>query len=141
MSDDAPTRQIAGLTPRTSGPDLSRLQARNRPSPTLSASTPPSAADEAAAPVQSSTLERPAAPASAAAVGESKRMTTYVTTSTRERAKSAFLATRHLEGDDTWSGFVERAILTEVERRETKHNEGHPYEVDHHPLPVGRPLR
>lgn len=137
MSDDAPTRQIAGLTPRASGPDLSRLQARNRPA--TAEQTPPvlpvtpAAADPAPA--------RRTAPLSATAIGESKRMTTYVTTSTRERAKTAFLATKHLEGDETWSGFVERAILAEVERREITHNGGHPYEPDTHPLPVGRPLR
>ncbi|WP_369124741.1 hypothetical protein [Glaciimonas sp. Cout2] len=68
------------------------------------------------------------------------RMTTYLSAQTRDRARATYRATSHLEGDKSWSDFVERAIQAEVERRELLHNAGEPYEGDSSPLPVGRPL-
>ncbi|WP_369828612.1 hypothetical protein [Cryobacterium sp. M91] len=67
-------------------------------------------------------------------------MTTYLSAQTRYRARATYRATSHLEGDKSWSDFVERAIKAEVERRELLHNAGEPYEGDSSPLPVGRPL-
>ncbi|MBF4577874.1 hypothetical protein [Frondihabitans sp. VKM Ac-2883] len=37
------------------------------------------------------------------------------------RAREAYRATSHLEGDGNWSDFVERAFLAEIPRRETTH--------------------
>ncbi|WP_425266425.1 ParB family protein [Cryobacterium zongtaii] len=67
-------------------------------------------------------------------------MTTYLSANTRDRARATYRATSHLEGDKSWSDFVERAILAEVERRELAHHAGERYEGDSSPLPVGRPL-
>ncbi|WP_442855792.1 ParB family protein [Frondihabitans sp. Leaf304] len=58
----------------------------------------------------------------------------------RARAREAYRATSHLEGDKNWSDFVERAILAEVLRRETVHNDGQTYAGDTTPLSPGRPL-
>ncbi|ANP74904.1 ParB family protein [Cryobacterium arcticum] len=134
MSDDStPSRQIDGLSHRAGTPDLSRLQARNRPDP-----------------APQPTAERPKAVRSAPARASQKvaaresepttRMTTYLSAETRDRARATYRATSHLEGDKSWSEFVERAIQAEVERRERLHNAGEPYEGDSTPLPVGRPL-
>ncbi|WP_416172986.1 ParB family protein [Cryobacterium sp. 10C2] len=130
MSDDTPSRQIGGLAHRAGTPDLSRLQARNRTEPTVQ-------------PVQQPKLSKPAAaPARKAALmaEPTARMTTYLSAQTRDRARATYRATSHLEGDKSWSDFVERAIQAEVERRELLHNAGEPYEGDSSPLPVGRPL-
>lgn len=66
-------------------------------------------------------------------------MTTYLSVATRDRARSTYRAPRHLEGDKSWSDFVESAILAEVARRETAHNAGERYEGDRSPLPAWRP--
>ena len=69
-----------------------------------------------------------------------RRMATYLSHRTRDRARATYRATSHLEGDKSWSEFVERAILAEVERREITHNAGERYQADSSPLPAGRPL-
>lgn len=130
MSDDTPTRQIAGLAHRAGIPDLSRLQARNRPEPTLQPVQQPKVVKSTVTPARKS----------ASAVEPTARMTTYLSAQTRDRARATYRATSHLEGDKSWSDFVERAIQAEVERREVLHNAGEPYESDNSPLPVGRPL-
>ncbi len=73
-------------------------------------------------------------------VDSTARMTTYLSAATRDRARATYRATSHLEGDESWSDFVERAVLAEVERRELTHNAGEKYKGDSSPLPVGRPL-
>ncbi|WP_369125300.1 hypothetical protein [Cryobacterium sp. GrIS_2_6] len=67
-------------------------------------------------------------------------MTTYMSNTTRDRARATYRATSHLEGDKSWSDFVERAVLAEVERRERSYNSGERYEGDSSPLSAGRPL-
>lgn len=57
------------------------------------------------------------------------------------RVREAYRTTSHLEGDKSWSDFVERAILTEVLRREAAHNSGQVYVGDQTPLSPGRPLK
>ena len=42
----------------------------------------------------------------------------YIRESTQNRARAAFRATAHLEDDETYSDFAEKAILAEVQRRE-----------------------
>ena len=136
MSDDTPNRQIGGLTPRAGTQDLSRLQARNRPGP-----KPETAQQAEPAPAKVVKPSRAAAKKSTSVVVDSTaRMTTYLSAATRDRARATYRATSHLEGDKSWSDFVERAILAEVERRELSHNAGERYEGDSSPLPVGRPL-
>jgi hypothetical protein len=136
MSDDTPNRQIGGLTPRAKTQDLSRLQARNRSELKPEAAQP-------AEPVSVAAVKRPRKPSRKSAtvvVDTTARMTTYLSATTRDRARATYRATSHIEGDKSWSDFVERAILAEVERRELTHNAGERYEGDSSPLPVGRPL-
>jgi len=136
MSDETPNRQIGGLTPRAGTHDLSRLQARNRPEPQPETVQQPK--------ITSSKAVKPSrAPAKKSAtvvVDSTARMTTYLSAAMRDRARATYRATSHLEGDKSWSDFVERAILAEVERRELSHNAGERYEGDSSPFPVGRPL-
>jgi hypothetical protein len=140
---DTPDRAITGLSPRGATPDFSRLQRRNRvvvPEPAVpevepveQPSLPPAVAPDlpAAAPSVVSKL----------AVAERERVTTYLDGRLRARAREAYRATSHLEGDKSWSDFVERAILAEVTRREAAHNGGRQYAGDETPLSPGRPLK
>jgi hypothetical protein len=155
MSDVAPSRTVAGLTPRaTNTPDLSRLVRANRTAEpqieVIPRSEEPAAARQAEETAQPKAISRPARtprkrnaarpPEIAAADEESYRMTTYLHSSNRDRARAAYRATSHLEGDKSWSDFVERAILAETVRREAAHNAGERYQGDSSPLPAGRPL-
>ena len=139
---DAPNRTIAGLAPRAT-PDLSRMQARNRPS--QPAEAPEQAKPSAKAPTpqkQGAARQRRSTPKQAPAPAvPSDRVNAYVSPSVHERAKATFKATRHLEGDTSWSEFVERAILAETQRREAQHNAGESYPSDGTRLPAGRPLK
>jgi hypothetical protein len=96
------------------------------------ASTRPRSRTAAPAP-----LQRRAAPAEDA---PKEQMTTYIARPTRERAKAAFKATQHLEGDESFSSFVQTAVERELERREKAHNGGKPYAGDGGRLTAGRPL-
>jgi len=154
MSDTAPTRTIAGLKPRATGaPDLSRLVRANRaiePEPETEPESVPVAADTQKAetsPRKASETNRTPRKRTVsrvqelpAAGEETYRMTTYLRSSNRDRARAAYRATSHLEGDKSWSDFVERAIVAETERREAAHNSGRRYQGDSTPLPAGRPL-
>jgi hypothetical protein len=139
---DTPDRAITGLSPRGATPDFSRLQRRNR----VVVSESPIAEVE---PVEQSSLPPTVAPdlpaaappvVSKLAVTERERVTTYQDGRLRARAREAYRATSHLEGDKSWSDFVERAILAEVTRRQAVHNDGRPYAGDETPLSLGRPL-
>ncbi|MEO5536042.1 MAG: hypothetical protein ABIR17_13035 [Pseudolysinimonas sp.] len=68
-------------------------------------------------------------------------MTTYIERPTRARAKAAFKATQHLEGDESFSAFVQLALERELVRREKAHNGGKPYAGDGGRLTAGRPLQ
>jgi hypothetical protein len=68
------------------------------------------------------------------------KMTTYIARPTRERAKAAFRATGHLEGDGSFSEFIADAIVRELERREKLYNDGQPYAGGGGRLTAGRPL-
>lgn len=134
------TRTIAGLAPRTSSnPDLSRLQRRNRPEALQPVIEPPGelSSDSAqVAPPSTSTAVSSVPEAGAA----TDRITVYLDHALRLRARTAYRVTSHLEGDRTWSDFVERAILREVERREHAHNAGDTYPGSEGPLAPGRPI-
>ncbi len=74
------------------------------------------------------------APAGSAGVDDAKRtMTTYISRGDRVRANAAFRATAHLEGDESWSDFVAKAIRAETERRERAY--GGPFTGGEAPLP------
>lgn len=141
MSDTTPDRTIAGLTPRTV--DLTRMQARNRPQP---AEEPPALASLAEQPkptapkTQKRDTPKKRTALTTAVEEKGARITTYLAASLRNRAQAAYRATSHLEGDTSWSDYVERAILTETQRREAEHNAGEPYKGDGSRLSAGRPL-
>jgi hypothetical protein len=139
---DTPDRSIKGLAPRAGAPDFSRLQRRNRittdapaPAPVVAVPVTEASAPPAPAPA----IPEPGPPATASA--ERERVTTYLDGQLRARAREAYRATSHLEGDKSWSDFVERAILAEVERREVAHNNGDVYAGDTTRLSPGRPLK
>jgi hypothetical protein len=130
MSESTP-RTIGGLTPRSaSKPDLSRLQRRNRPE-VIPAPEP--------VPERPSELPKSSAPTRVSDTATSTdRITVYIDHALRLRARTAYRATAHLEGDRTWSDFIEGAILREVERREQTHNAGESYPGTDGPLAPGR---
>ncbi|MBT1620598.1 hypothetical protein KK090_15155 [Curtobacterium flaccumfaciens pv. poinsettiae] len=129
---ETPERKVTGLAPRgTSTPDLSRLRKRNReadPVPTIAAESAPT--------------KQLAAPAAEGEETDDKTVsvTFYMRRTIRARAKAVFRATRHLEQDDSWSAFLEGAILAEVRRREEAYNEGRPYPGDDRRLSPGRSI-
>lgn len=132
MSESIP-RTIGGLAPRSaSKTDLSRLQRRNRPE---------------IVPASEPLPERPSEhPTSTDATRASDmatstdRITVYINHALRLRARTAYRVTSHLEGDRTWSDFIEGAILREVERREQAHNAGESYPGTDGPLAPGRSI-
>jgi hypothetical protein len=161
MSDDAPRRAIGGLS------SLARMRGDGQTAtatPVAAPERPPVTADPASAP---QAAERPVEPVSApqptqkpstrpksrtqaprvvqrpiplAEGSPTEKMTTYVPRAVRERAKAAFRATSHLEGDGSFSDFITAAITREVERREKLHNDGQQYAGDGGRLTAGRPL-
>ena len=159
MSDDAPHRTIGGLS------SLARMRGTGQA--TASAATTATEGTQQAAAPAAKAAERPVEPVSApqapqkpstrlksrteapkavqrpiplAEGSPTEKMTTYIPRAIRERAKAAFRATGHLEGDGSFSEFIAAAIEREVERREQLHNDGQPYAGDGGRLTAGRPL-
>lgn len=143
MSDDAP-RGITGLAPRKVDPKS--MLARNRPAPTLDPElSPPADAAPAAperptaapeAPRRTKAARQPAA----AFKSDQGRVNTYIDPEVRSRVVATYKATAHLEGDESFSAFVETALLNEAIRREQLHNDGEPYAASGK-LQRGRPMR
>ena len=158
MIDDDKSRRIGGLEPRAGSPDLSRLIRRNRPEASGSQTqSPPAIVDNSddvtAVPVSSTALrakepaqEKAPQPSSVSADkempvdSETKRMTVYIASRHYARARAAYRATSYAARDRSWSDFVEKAIVAELERREVEHNAGEAYAPDASPLSPGRPL-
>jgi hypothetical protein len=145
---DTPDRAITGLSPRGAAPAFSRLQRRNRvvvPEPAVvEVQLVEESSRPSAVPPESPASELPAvvpSVVSKSAVTERERVTTYLDERLRARAREAYRATSQLEGDKSWSDFVERAILAEVARRGAAHNDGREYVGDETPLSPGRPLK
>ncbi|WP_374197735.1 hypothetical protein [Rhodococcus sp. BP-110] len=55
-------------------------------------------------------------------------------------ARGVYRATSHLDGDKSWSQFVEKALMHEAEAREHSHNGGQRYDDSDAQLSAGRPL-
>lgn len=68
------------------------------------------------------------------------QVTFYMDTDFRDRARAAYRATAGIEGDESWSDFIELAVLNEVARRERLHNEGEKYEGSSRRLKPGRKI-
>ena len=63
----------------------------------------------------------------------------YICGSDLLRTRAAYEATNWLEGDQSWSHFVRRALLAEAARREAKFNASQPFDGGDGPLKPGRP--
>src|SRR6478752_3226781 len=140
-AESTPDRTIGGLAPRRSNFDASRLIAANRPA-TPAAPTAPhaKAVSSIASPHPPSARIEPERtehrdPRNAELKVKSSF---YLHESTQNRARAAFRATAHLEDDETYSDFAEKAILAEVERRETLYNKGKQYSGGAKRLAPGR---
>lgn len=146
--EPTPDRKIGGLSARKSEPDLSGMLAKNRPTPPPPApedpadapTVPETPAKEASKPTAPKELRKPVSRASATADSPKEQISAYVNADLRNRARAAYKATGHLEGDSSWSAFVETAILAETTRRENAHNGGNAYSGDSTKLTPGRPL-
>ena len=152
MSDvsETPRRQIGGLSslarmhgdtttdPRPA-PEQGASPAPERPTTAVSAS--PTAQKASTGPRSRTQAPKPVPrPIPAADGSPTEKMTTYIDQETRARAKAAFKATAHLEGDVSFSEFIESAIARELQRREKLYNDGQPYAGDGGRLSAGRPL-
>lgn len=136
MTDQAPDRRIAGLTPRpAANNDLSRLRSKNRRPAEVAVSAQPDAS--AATPTDAAV---PAATSNGGEDGKA-RVSIYLDPIVRDHARAAYKATAHLAGDRSWSEFVERAIAAETARREEQYNEGQEYRITGDTrLSPGRPI-
>ncbi|WP_348789645.1 hypothetical protein [Leifsonia sp. NPDC080035] len=67
-------------------------------------------------------------------------VTFYLPDELRNRARAAYRSTSNVEGDRSWSEMVGKALLAEVQRRETLHNGGRAFIGSDAPLPPGRPI-
>lgn len=149
MSDTTP-RGISNLAPRKVDPK--RMLARNRddvadiPSatPTISAeATAPAAehpAGERSAPAEKKSRTKTNKAPRTAAQATQGRVNTYIDPSARARVVAAYKATSHLEGDESFSAFVETALVNEAIRREQQYNDGEEF-VAMGNLQRGRPVR
>jgi len=79
--------------------------------------------------------------AGAAADGVKQQLSAYVSAELRARARTAYQATSFAEGDDSWSHLVEKALETEVRRREVLYNGGEQYVGTNRKLAPGRSVR
>jgi hypothetical protein len=58
-----------------------------------------------------------------------------------KRAKAAYTGTSGQEMDRSWSEFISRAVLMEVERRERLYNEGQQFQGGSRNLAPGRKIQ
>lgn len=74
--------------------------------------------------------------------GERRRttITFYLSELLRNRARAAYRVTSFAEQDSSWSDMLGKALLAEVERRESVHNYGEPFVGGEEPLTPGRPI-
>jgi hypothetical protein len=123
---DAPVRTITGLKPRSGNLDLSRLQRRNRSTPTEQEVTAPAPQEAstvlsnpagervpnlqvAATPIQEPHATPDVVTVRPALKSESERpgrLSTYLSMDTLERARATYRATGHLENDRIFSEFL-----------------------------------
>lgn len=70
-----------------------------------------------------------------------KQVTFYMAADELKRAKAAYTGTSGQEMDRTWSDFISRAVLMEVERRERLYNEGQQFQGGSRNLAPGRKIQ
>ncbi len=71
--------------------------------------------------------------------GDIRSVSFYIGGDGLVRARAAYEATSWLEGDRSWSHFVEKAIRAETSRREARFNDSQPFDGGEGPLKPGRP--
>jgi len=79
--------------------------------------------------------------ASSAADSPKEQLATRVSRDVGDRARGAFRASGHLEGEASFAEFVEAALLREIEKREKRYNDGKPFTIAGGRLQSGRPLK
>lgn len=134
-----PDRSISGLAPRRRTPDASRLIAANRPA---SGVTSPATSSE---PEPSTSVEPEGTPGRAATQSSpdenpttTVKVSIYLPRGLRKAAVAAFKATAHLEGDQSWSDMIEKAVRAEVLRRQEVYNKGQVFPGGEGKLTPGR---
>jgi hypothetical protein len=70
-----------------------------------------------------------------------KQITFYMAADDLRRAKAAYTGTSGQEMDRSWSDFISRAVLMEVERRERLYNEGSQFQGGARNLAPGRKIQ
>lgn len=70
-----------------------------------------------------------------------KQVTFYMATDDLKRAKATYTGTSGQEMDRSWSDFISRAVLMEVERRERLYNEGDRFQGGTRNLAPGRKIQ
>lgn len=70
-----------------------------------------------------------------------KQVTFYMATDELKRAKATYTGTSGQELDRSWSDFISRAVLMEVERRERLYNEGRQFQGGSRNLAPGRKIQ
>lgn len=145
MSDTTASRGITGLAPRKVDPK--RMLAANRDGEQVTPDRqgapvePPQPAQEAPEPRKTPGKGRkPAKEPAGPAQGPQGRVNTYIDGEKRARVVAAFKATAHLEGDESFSAFVETALVNEAIRREQLYNDGGEFAAAGK-LQRGRPVR
>lgn len=137
MSDQNP-RIIEGLSPKTA--PLARMRASER----ATDPTPPTTGEKPAKPAPTPQRRRAAQRTPAAtpvATGGKQSVSFYAPKALPPRARAAFVQTRHLEGDGSFSDMLAKALEAEVSRRELLYNDGKPFEDTGTPLTSGRPVQ
>lgn len=121
-------RKPIGVPPRRQADNISvqNLVKANRGSATTGSDSP------ATAPASRPTPLPDTAP---------KQVTFYMATDDLKRAKAAYTGTSGQEMDRSWSDFISRAVLMEVERRERLYNEGSRFEGGARNLAPGRKIQ
>lgn len=82
-----------------------------------------------------------ATPTTPLAASSSKQVTFYMAADDLKRAKATYTATSGQEMDRSWSEFISRAVLMEVERRERVHNGGEKFPGGARNLAPGRRIQ
>ena len=141
--EPTPDRTIGGLAPRRTNFDATRLIAANRSTEPIT----PTSLEPNPGRFPTSRRGRPSALGTENENAERRSVSNadlkvkssfYLRESTQNRARAAFRATAHIEDDETYSDFAEKAILTEVMRREALYNEGNQYSGGAKRLAPGR---
>jgi hypothetical protein len=133
-----PDRSISGLSPRRPKPDASRLIAANRPAPSIEPESEEPAPGTDAMTQAPSSVSSMVAPSGKGDPSAPIKVSVYLPKGFRRIAVAAFKATAHLEGDQSWSHMVEKAIRAEVTRRENTYNGGLPFPGGEGKLTPGR---